>query len=200
VPSASFLVFAAAPKRLIGAVIGVHTALESNQETFDSMALTTAMARDAAGYGVPPAIIGKMVQTPAGHVEWLTPSDLALLGVTQLNAAPAPRLHPGPSAPYVASAPSVPQSAAPTPTVFQQGLHDRTAWETWFNGLTGDYQEGARYWSTQRSLPKPGSCYGAAGQSLGDWTAGCVAAQQRLGPSDVRRKIEPDFRLGWNSY
>jgi hypothetical protein len=28
---------------------------------------------------------------------------------------------------------------------------------------------------------------------------GCVAAQQRLAPSDVRRKTEPDYRLGWNS-
>ncbi len=85
-------------------------------------------------------------------------------------------------------------------TVFQQGLADRKQWETWFNSLTGDYHEGARFWSAQRSLPKPGSCFGPNGQSLGDWTAGCLAAQQRLAPADARRKSEAEYRQGWNSY
>src|SRR4051794_6974718 len=35
---------------------------------------------------------------------------------------------------------------------------------------------------------------------LGDAIAGCLAARARLTPTDRRRKSEPDYRLGWNSY
>lgn len=81
---------------------------------------------------------------------------------------------------------------------FQQGSADRQGWEDWFGRLTGDYRSGAAFWSGHRSIPNPGSCYGPAGQNLGDWTAGCVAAQQRLAVPDVRRKAEPDYWQGWN--
>jgi hypothetical protein len=43
-----------------------------------------------------------------------------------------------------------------------------------------------------------GSCYGPAGQNLGDWTAGYLAAKRILTPSDIRRKAEPEYRAGWN--
>ncbi|MGA9865021.1 MAG: hypothetical protein WBQ75_01120 [Acetobacteraceae bacterium] len=92
-----------------------------------------------------------------------------------------------------------PGTAQPTPE-FQQGLSDRQSWETWFASLSGDYRIGAEYWSGQRSKPRPGSCLGASGETLGDVTAGCLAAQQRLAPVDARRKTEPDYRLGFNSY
>ena len=82
---------------------------------------------------------------------------------------------------------------------FEEGAADRQAWESWFGSLSGDYRAGAEYWSAQRSLPKPDSCYGPGGTNRGDWTAGCLAAQQRLTPSDARRKTEPDYKLGWNS-
>jgi len=94
------------------------------------------------------------------------------------------------------------QTASPansTPA-FQQGLSDRQSWETWFASLSGDYRIGAEYWSGQRSKPRPGSCLGASGETLGDVTAGCLAARQRLAPADARRKTEPDYRLGFNSY
>jgi hypothetical protein len=42
--------------------------------------------------------------------------------------------------------------------------------------------------------------YGPAGENLGDWTAGCLAAKRILAPSDVRRKTEPEYRAGWNKY
>ena len=89
--SACFLLFAAAAHRFMApdALIGVHSASYDGQENLTSMGLTTAFARDAAAYGVPPAIIGKMVQTEPGRISWLTPSDLQLMRVALLPAAPA---------------------------------------------------------------------------------------------------------------
>jgi hypothetical protein len=77
---------------------------------------------------------------------------------------------------------------------FGQGLADRTTWENWDAGLTGDYRAGADWWSGHRSVP--GSvCSGAA-----DWLAGCLASKAMLDPDDVRRKSDVSYRKGWNSY
>jgi hypothetical protein len=160
------------------------------------MAATTMMSRDLSDYGVPPAIIGKLVTTAPDRMEWLMPSDLSLLGVTMLAAKPSTR-RAAPAADQ--PGPNTPDSPQPE-TAFEQGLADRRQWETWFKSLLGEYKAGAEYWSGHRSLPKPGSCFGPAGQSLGDWSKGCVAAQQRLAPTDIRRRSEPDYRRGWNSY
>jgi hypothetical protein len=81
----------------------------------------------------------------------------------------------------------------------QRGVADRADWENWLGSLSGDYHDGALYWS-ERSAPKPGACYGVSGWWRGEWTAGCLAAQQILGVSEVLRKSDPDYRLGWNSY
>jgi hypothetical protein len=82
--SACFLMLAAAPRRLVAAdaLVGVHGASEDDgKETQVAMAMTTAMARAAAELGVPPAIIGKMVETAPSRVEWLTHADLTSMGV-----------------------------------------------------------------------------------------------------------------------
>jgi hypothetical protein len=79
-------------------------------------------------------------------------------------------------------------------------LADRKTWELWLSGLSGAFKDGAEYWAGQRSMPRPASCYGSAGESLGDWTAGCLAAKRMLTPLDIRRKAEPEYRAGWNSY
>ena len=103
---------------------------------------------------------------------------------------------------FMIGASSAPVGATPPPqqsSLFIQGQTDRQGWESWFGALTGDYRTGAWYWSGQRSLPKPGSCNAAPVFTSSDWTAGCFAAQQKLAASDVRRKTEPDYRLGWNS-
>jgi hypothetical protein len=206
--SACFLMFAAGSLRIVrpDALIGVHSASENGEETMGSMAVTTAMARDLGGLGVPPAIIGKLVQTPPGRATWLTPSDLASMGVKVLDAASsAPSLREtSPSAnattQYHASPPPAPADQQANFGAYQQGFADRRAWEWFFAGLTGAFKDGAEYWSGQRSTPQPGSCYGPAGQDLGDWTAGCLAAKRILTPSDVRRKAEPEYRAGWNKY
>jgi hypothetical protein len=89
-----------------------------------------------------------------------------------------------------------PQQSSPA---FLQGQIDRQAWETWFTGINGDYHAGALYWSGQRSLAHPGSCATPPTGSGADWTAGCLAAQAKLAAPDIRRKAEPDYRLGWNN-
>lgn len=85
-------------------------------------------------------------------------------------------------------------------SAFVAGLNDRQSWEVWFNSLSGDYQVGANFWAAQRSLPHPAGCFAEGGRDLGYWSMGCVAAQQRLALSDIRRKAEPEYRLGWNAW
>jgi hypothetical protein len=209
--SACFLLFAAAHRRVIApnALIGVHSASSGGQETVATMAFTTQMARDAAGYEVPPAIIGKIVQTPPGRLAWLTSDDLASMGVIVLQD----QTQSPPRSPPVASVPphpTTPNYAAVAPLgapeqqrslAFRQGFADRQAWESWFAGLSGGaYRDGAHYWSAQRSLAQPGPCFMPDGSARDEWTAGCVAAKQRLDPTDVRRRGEPEYRSGWNSY
>jgi len=205
--SACFLIFAAASRRVIAsdALIGVHSASENGDETARSLALTTAMAREAAEFGVPPAIIGKLVQTPPGRTTWLTLEDLTTMGVTVVDDGPTAPSQPvvsGARNGYSPSRQSNSYSAGPEQrsTAYQQGAADRAAWEGWFGGLSGPYRDGAEYWAGQRSLPRPGSCYGPVGQTLGDWTAGCLSAKRMLTPWDIRRKAEPEYRAGWNSY
>src|SRR5208283_3339429 len=52
-----------------GARIGVHSAsVSGGRENTDTLGVTTLMAREAAAYGVPPAITGRMVTTKPGGV------------------------------------------------------------------------------------------------------------------------------------
>lgn len=190
--SACFLLFAAAPRRLTApdALIGIHSASENGEETTFAMGITTAMARDLGGYGVPDAIVGKLVQTPPGRTTWLLPSDLASMDVKIIPDKNAP------------TKPSTPQSE-PTPSkspAYQEGLAARRGVEAWFAGLNGDYRAGADYWAGQRSSSKSGSCYSPPAQYSKAWTDGCLEALRRFTPTDTRRKSEPEYKEGWNSY
>jgi gag-polyprotein putative aspartyl protease len=80
--------------------------------------------------------------------------------------------------------------------MFQKGLADRTAWEKWFNNLSGDAKIGAFYWAGQRSLPHPGSC----NQMSDAFQMGCREAVVMLSASDALRKAYPAYKAGWNSY
>ena len=115
--SACFLLFAAAAHRFMApdALIGVHSTSLDGQENIASMGLTTAFARDAAAYGVPPAIIGKMVQTEPGRISWLTPSDLQLMRVALLPAAP--QAQPLPATPPHAPPPTQGNPTTQTPNM-----------------------------------------------------------------------------------
>jgi hypothetical protein len=79
--------------------------------------------------------------------------------------------------------------------LFSQGLRDRTKWENWFSGLSGDKRAGAEYWAAQRSLTQPGKCLGTP-----DFTKGCNETKARLTGPELLLKSQPDYRQGWNSY
>jgi hypothetical protein len=103
-------------------------------------------------------------------------------------------IRPKPTSPYT----KAPSRSAQTPAgseMFAQGLRDRTAWEDWFNGLSGDEQAGASFWAAERSRPNRGDCLGTAA-----FVQGCQEAKARLADADLLRKTEPQYRAGWNSY
>ena len=56
------------------------------------------------------------------------------------------------------------------------------------------------FWGTERSKQNPKPCYLSIGSAAATFRQGCVAAKQFLDPTDVRRRTEPDYRQGWNSY
>jgi DNA-binding helix-hairpin-helix protein with protein kinase domain len=88
----------------------------------------------------------------------------------------------------------------PLPEVpFQRGLADRTELEQWIAALSGDVRRGAEWWAGRRSVPNPGSCNGPAAASQ-DFTLGCDAAKGRLAAIDRKRKSDPEYRKGWNSF
>jgi hypothetical protein len=113
--SACFLIFAAGNHRFMAAdaLIGVHSASEQGSETVGSVASTMIIAREAVTLGVPPLIVSKMVQTPPGRMEWLTPQDLALMDVKIFEAkTPAQENRGSPSAIASTVSRSEPQSSA----------------------------------------------------------------------------------------
>jgi hypothetical protein len=114
------------------------------------------------------------------------------------GATPPPAI--GNPAPRGAGPPPIAATApvSPSSREFQEGQADRRAWEAWFNGQSGDYRNGAEYWAAHRSLRNPGSCMASPPSTGASWTAGCSAAQEKLTPSDTRRRTEPEYRLGWN--
>ena len=157
------------------ALIAVHSASSTDgEETKTALAVTTEMARVAAGLGVPLVIIGKMVTTPPDQAARLTRADLVSMGVIFADA-PAPRRYASPAL-FQSPQPTLP----PTTKPYEDSFADRRAWEWWFAGLAGAFKDGAEYWAGERSNPQPGSCYGPARQNLGD-----CAREVRPKPSEA---------------
>jgi hypothetical protein len=219
--SACFLLIAASPHRMAAsdALVGVHSANENQQETDTSLAVTTLMARGAARDGIPAAIIGKMVETTPGRVEWLTHDDLVSMNVAvydgdtptatrQPVSASIPQVTPALSPLPAASPASVrapgrvpvqlPGQGAASPG-FVAGRDDRHAWDAWLAGLHGPYRDGAAFAKAQIGLPRPGSCDGPNGANRGDFTLGCEVARRRLAPVVTKLAINADYAAGWNS-
>jgi len=90
-------------------------------------------------------------------------------------------------------------TAEPNSTpAYASGRQARIEYESWFNSIPpGAFQQGAAFWAENRSLKVPPSC--AQPGTSAEWQNGCLAARQRLAPSDVRRRAEVDFKSGWNS-
>ncbi len=81
--SACFLLFAAGREKYAepGAMIGVHSAsVSGGGENTSTLGTTTLMAREAAAYGVPAAITGRMVTTQPGQMAWLNRAELEAMG------------------------------------------------------------------------------------------------------------------------
>jgi hypothetical protein len=127
---------------------------------------------------------------PAPGFTWQNPSDPKDFRVTPVEPGPLPPTEP-----------NNPREQKPEcSSAFYAALADRTAWEQWFSAQTGDYREGAKYWSGQRSAPNPGSCYVSGSSSSREFVNGCIAAQRRLNPTDLHRNSEPCYKAGWNAY
>lgn len=81
--SACFMLFAAGRSRIAepGSMVGVHSAsVAGGNETMDTLGVTTLMAREAARYGVPASITGRMVTTVPGQMAWLSRAELEGMG------------------------------------------------------------------------------------------------------------------------
>jgi hypothetical protein len=71
--------------------------------------------------------------------------------------------------------------------------------EKWVAGLTGDYKRGVDWWAEHRSAANPGLCRVREATNL-EFVSGCEAARARLAPVDIKRKSDPEYRRGWNTY
>lgn len=82
--SACTLLFAAAPRRLVGegARIGVHRASLYGTENRDSRYATDGIAVHFENYGVPESIIEKVRATPPDGIAWLNEADLLAMHAT----------------------------------------------------------------------------------------------------------------------
>jgi hypothetical protein len=196
--SACFLLLAASPRRLAAsdALIGVHGASEGGEETVAALAVTTRMARDAASLGIPPAVIGKMVQTVAGRVEWLTHADLASMNVSVFDDDMSAALRQTNTQAARQIAPPLPPASG---AAFAAGAEDRRGWDAWLAGLRGSYREGAIFAQTQTGLPGPALCADPNGTGRVDFTPGCEAGRQHLAPVEVKLRGDANYAAGWNS-
>ncbi len=207
--SACFLMFAAGSTRMasINARIGVHSASSDGEDNGPAQAVTTLMARQAAEFGVPSAIIGKMVTTPPDDMTWLNRQDLAAMNTTILPSfestyTPGSELVPGSAVQSTESArtdQSTHADAAPEhDSAYMDGRNDRFAFEQWIANLQGRYADGAHWWAANRSRPGA-SCQQAPDAADPDFSGGCQEATSRLAQFDRRRLAEPSYRVGWNS-
>jgi hypothetical protein len=131
---------------------------------------------------------------PADGYAWMVnphrPTDMRVVAISVPNQLVSPPMPPGFS----------PPQAAPTETPFDQGMADSAELEQWFASLSGDLRRGADWWAGRRSVPNPGTCSDPASGMNPQFIAGCEAAKARLAPNDLRRKADPEYRRGWNTY
>ena len=88
--SACFLMLAAAKTKLMApdALIAVHSArTEGRGEDWDALATTAGMGKILSRYGIPAAIIGKMVSTPASEIMRLTVAEMQSLPGAEIRGA-----------------------------------------------------------------------------------------------------------------
>jgi hypothetical protein len=97
----------------------------------------------------------------------------------------------------VSSSKDTAQTAAALTQAYASGREARINYERWFTALpAGDYQNGASFWASNRSLKTPPTCMNAA---IPEWQRGCLDGRERLTLIDARRHTDPNFWWGWNS-
>jgi len=214
--SACFLMFAAGNTRMVfgNSRLGVHSASQAGSDTMSAQAVTTLMARKASEYGVPPAIIGKMVTTLPNDMTWLTADDYVAMGIIDASTGaggqastyqPGSALVPGSGRqpdPMPTSVPPPPAAgppavAAASGPAFAAGLQDRQRLEIWYTQQTGEYLDGANWWATNRAMAARSGW--VCNHPSPVWLRGCTDAQKLFAVPDQRRKLESEYRLGWNS-
>ena len=98
------------------------------------------------------------------------------------------------------AAPVVDQTPSQSVNVpFSNGLTDRKQWESWLAGLTGPEKDGAIWWASNRNSPHHQTCTTAPSKDDATWEAGCMNAQLKLTPVDLKRRSDPQYKSGWNS-
>jgi Clp protease len=178
--SACFMLFAAGRNRLAepGAMIGVHSAsVSGGNETMDTLGVTTLMAREAAAYGVPSGITGRMVTTRPGQMAWLTRAELESMGVRVIERQ-------GASGGQVA-----PGSSRGAPSDWTRGFEQgRAAGENASCaspsdiGDKEDWRLGCE--SGRRSQTASVSSSRAPAKGVSDWSRGFDYGRARRGPAD----------------
>ncbi len=85
--SACFLLFAASRHRAAApdARIGVHSASMFGDENLLTLDVTAFMAREAATFGVPPSVLGRMITTTPSDMAWLTDEELRQMDVARVD-------------------------------------------------------------------------------------------------------------------
>jgi hypothetical protein len=170
----------------------------------DTLGVTTLMAREAAAYGVPSGITGRMVTTRPGQMAWLTRAELEAMGVRVIDrqGAAGGRVAPG-------SARGAPsdwtrgfehgrsggEDAACTPP---SGIGDQADWRL-------GCESGRRAQSASVAGPRPR----LAGKGPSDWSLGfdhgraggasadCAAPGQDVAdPADWTRGCESGRKAG----
>ncbi|WP_428542069.1 hypothetical protein [Rhodopila sp.] len=106
-------------------------------------------------------------------------------------------LQSGAAAASVATGQSQP-GVTPAGQPFRDGRQARIDYERWFEALAdGDFKNGVLFWAANRGNKSLPSCE-QPGVGV-EWMSGCERAHTALADSDIRRKTEADFKLGWNS-
>ena len=90
--SACFIMFAAGSHMFAdtSALLGVHSASYGGRDTPEAQVATVLMARRLSVYGVPDAILGKLVSAQPNQIWWLARSDLESMRVDMTLPPMAP--------------------------------------------------------------------------------------------------------------
>lgn len=183
----------------LNASCGSYTFRKSDAAIIDAEVSEQRAALVAAGKRTMESVyLAASASTPANPA--YTPTPTYALPPNVAPTIPPNTFRPPYVAPPATPQPDSPNAAPVTASSYVDGQNDRRAWEAWVGSTTGATHDGAEWWAGVRSTQRPPSCSSVpAGSDPVAAAAGCNQAKIRLGNSDRRRRVEPDYRAGWNS-